>query len=335
MIEESIDTRPAHASRGRRAAGRVPRAPDRGPRAGRRDRRPRPQGRRGRRARGARGREGDARSCWSRPSRDIQAETQRAIQEIRREVADLTVAGDREGHPQDAQRGRPDVGSSRRRCPSSTSAPSPATGGTRSAMEEIAQVYARALFEVAKEHGKLDDVREQLGQFTDALEQNRDLAGRSSSRPTSRRRRRSRACAGRSRAPTRPFVNFLETAARAPPHAGDLPHPRASTSGSGTRRTSCCPSRSPARSTLDEATVKSIGDRIGEQTGQRVELTSKVDPTILGGIVLRVGNSDPRRLDQATAWTNFASTSRRRNRARPRSQRTRPCRSSPTRSPPF
>jgi ATP synthase F1 delta subunit len=42
---------------------------------------------------------------------------------------------------------------------------------------------------------------------------------------------------------------------------------------------------------LDAATVKSIGDRIGEQTGQRVELTSTVDPDILGGIVLRVGNS--------------------------------------------
>jgi len=42
---------------------------------------------------------------------------------------------------------------------------------------------------------------------------------------------------------------------------------------------------------LDDATVKSIGERIGEQTGQRVELTSTVDPSILGGIVLRVGNS--------------------------------------------
>ena len=43
-------------------------------------------------------------------------------------------------------------------------------------MEEIAQVYARSLFEVAKEHGKLDSVKEQLGQFADAVEQNRDLA---------------------------------------------------------------------------------------------------------------------------------------------------------------
>ena len=41
---------------------------------------------------------------------------------------------------------------------------------------------------------------------------------------------------------------------------------------------------------LDEATVRSIGDRIGEQTGREVELSSEVDPDILGGIVLRVGN---------------------------------------------
>ena len=41
---------------------------------------------------------------------------------------------------------------------------------------------------------------------------------------------------------------------------------------------------------LEEATVRSIGDRIGEQTGREVELSSEVDPDILGGIVLRVGN---------------------------------------------
>src|ERR1700761_6283792 len=43
-------------------------------------------------------------------------------------------------------------------------------------MEEIAQVYARSLFEVASEQNKLDTVKEQLGQFADALHENRDLA---------------------------------------------------------------------------------------------------------------------------------------------------------------
>ena len=42
-------------------------------------------------------------------------------------------------------------------------------------MEEIAQVYARSLFEVAQEHDKLDVVRDQVGQFADALDQSRDL----------------------------------------------------------------------------------------------------------------------------------------------------------------
>jgi ATP synthase F1 delta subunit len=41
---------------------------------------------------------------------------------------------------------------------------------------------------------------------------------------------------------------------------------------------------------LDEKTVKSIGDRISEQTGQTVELSSSVDPDLIAGIVLRVGN---------------------------------------------
>ena len=41
---------------------------------------------------------------------------------------------------------------------------------------------------------------------------------------------------------------------------------------------------------LDPELVGSIGARIGEQTGRTVELTSHVDPDVLGGIVLRVGN---------------------------------------------
>ena len=43
-------------------------------------------------------------------------------------------------------------------------------------MEELAQVYARSLFEVAREQGKLDELREQLGQFADALNEHRELA---------------------------------------------------------------------------------------------------------------------------------------------------------------
>ncbi len=42
-------------------------------------------------------------------------------------------------------------------------------------MEELARVYGRSLFEVASEQDKLDLLREQLGQFADALEQSNEL----------------------------------------------------------------------------------------------------------------------------------------------------------------
>jgi F-type H+-transporting ATPase subunit delta len=41
---------------------------------------------------------------------------------------------------------------------------------------------------------------------------------------------------------------------------------------------------------LDERMAKDVGKRIEEQTGQRVELTTKVDPEVLGGLVMQVGN---------------------------------------------
>ncbi len=42
-------------------------------------------------------------------------------------------------------------------------------------MEEVARVYAEALFETARERNKLDVVRDQLGQFTDVLAGDREL----------------------------------------------------------------------------------------------------------------------------------------------------------------
>jgi F-type H+-transporting ATPase subunit delta len=41
---------------------------------------------------------------------------------------------------------------------------------------------------------------------------------------------------------------------------------------------------------LDESLVEDLGRRIQEQTGRRVELSSSVDPEVLGGLVVRVGN---------------------------------------------
>lgn len=168
-------------------------------------------------------------------------------------------------------------------------------------MEEIAQVYSRALFEVAKENGKLDVVREQLGQFADALDQNRDLAVFFFSPYFATEEKKDglrRTVEGAD--PT--VLNFLETLLerhRMPA----IFRIRAEYVRLWDEENKLLPVEVTSAVGLDEATVKNLGDRIGQQTGQRVELTSKVDPSILGGIVLRVGNqildaSIKHRLDQ-------------------------------------
>ena len=64
-------------------------------------------------------------------------------------------------------------GWSRSRCTSWTSAPWPARKRA-GLMEEIAQVYSRALFEAARS-GQARRVHEQFGEFTDAMDGEHDL----------------------------------------------------------------------------------------------------------------------------------------------------------------
>ena len=156
-------------------------------------------------------------------------------------------------------------------------------------MEEIAQVYARALFEVAKEQGKLDVVREQLDQFAEALNGNGDLRVFFFSPYFSTEEKKDglkRMLDGADPA----IENFLESLLE----RHRMPvifRIRATYEQLWDQENQLLPVEVTSAVALDDATVKSIGDRIGEQTGQRVELTSTVDPDILGGIVLRVGNS--------------------------------------------
>jgi ATP synthase F1 delta subunit len=156
-------------------------------------------------------------------------------------------------------------------------------------MEEIAQVYARSLFEVAKEHDLLDAIREQLIAFAQALNDNRDLAIFFFSPYFSTEEKKE----GLHKAlqdfdPI--FMNFLEALVerhRMPA----IFRIRARYEELWDEENQLLPVQVTSAIELDESIVESIGKRIGEQTGRKVELSSKVDPDILGGIVLRVGNS--------------------------------------------
>lgn len=155
-------------------------------------------------------------------------------------------------------------------------------------MQEIAQVYARSLFEVAKGQGKLDDVREQIGEFADALDGNRQLAIFFFSPFFSSEEKKDglgRAVEGADEIVTN-FLELLIDEHRMPV----IFRIRRQLDELWERENKVLPVQITSATQLDEETVKRIGDRIGQETGQHVELTAQVEPAILGGIVLRVGN---------------------------------------------
>jgi F-type H+-transporting ATPase subunit delta len=156
-------------------------------------------------------------------------------------------------------------------------------------MEEIAQVYARSLFEVAKEQSKLDVIKEQLGQFADALDENRELATFFFAPYFSTQEKEDGL--GRLLDGADPVVeNFLKVLIenhRVPV----IFRVRREFETLFDQENSLLPVTITSAVQLDDATVKSIGDAIGKQTGQQVELTANVDPDVLGGLIVRVGNS--------------------------------------------
>jgi F-type H+-transporting ATPase subunit delta len=156
-------------------------------------------------------------------------------------------------------------------------------------MEEIATVYARSLFEVAEEHGKLDEVREQLGQFADALAEERELQVFFFSPYFSTEEKKDglhKAVTGAEDA-LRNFLELLIEKHRTPA----IFRIRREYDRLWERANDLLPVTITSAATLDESTDAGIGKVIGDQTGRKVELTSVVDPDVLGGIVLRVGNS--------------------------------------------
>jgi F-type H+-transporting ATPase subunit delta len=156
-------------------------------------------------------------------------------------------------------------------------------------LEEIAQVYSRSMFEVAKEHGKLDAVKLQLGQFADALEQNRDLAVFFFSPYFSTEEKQQgleRSVEGAEPELVR-FIELLIEKHRMP----FIFRVRRQFDVLWDHENRRLPVEVTTAVDLDPQVIADLGRRIGEQTGQNVDVTSKVDPAIVGGLVLRVGNS--------------------------------------------
>ena len=156
-------------------------------------------------------------------------------------------------------------------------------------MEELARVYGRALFEVAREQGKLDELREQLAQFADALNDNRELAVFFFSPYFSTAEKRDslpRLLDGAEESLLN-FLSLLIENHRMPV----IFRIRGEYERLWDEENKTLPVEITSAIELDQATTESLGKTIGERAGRKVTLSARVDPDILGGIVVRVGNS--------------------------------------------
>ena len=155
-------------------------------------------------------------------------------------------------------------------------------------MEEIAEVYSRALFEVAKEHDALDRIHDELGDFTETLDENRELQLFFFSPYFSSEEKKDGVARVVSDADEH-LVRFLEMLAerhRMPV----LPRIRREFESLWAEEHELLPVSVTSAVELDEELVKGIGEQIEQQTGRRVELSSSVDPDVLGGLRVRVGS---------------------------------------------
>ena len=155
-------------------------------------------------------------------------------------------------------------------------------------LEQLARVYSESLFAAAKERGKIDLVREQLGQLTDVLERRKELHVFFFSPLFSTREKKEGIESVLSGA-DEIFVNFLRVLIdnhRMPV----IFRIRRQYEALWQEENRLISVEVTSAVELDEQTVRLIQERIEQQTGRRVELTRRVDEGILGGLVVQVSN---------------------------------------------
>ncbi|MGN6257603.1 MAG: ATP synthase F1 subunit delta [Solirubrobacterales bacterium] len=155
-------------------------------------------------------------------------------------------------------------------------------------MADAARVYAEALFEVGRDRGKLDGLQQQLSQFADAVDRNRDLQVFLFSPYLSSEEKKG----GLRRAITGAepeLVNFLELLVDKH-RMTEVFRIRRELDELWKQENRRIDVTVTSAVELDQAVVEKIGQEVERQTGEKVDLSSRVDGEILGGIVLQVGN---------------------------------------------
>jgi len=152
----------------------------------------------------------------------------------------------------------------------------------------IARTYARALFDAAKEHGRIDEVREELDQFVAAVREVPELQAliRNPELDTRAKTEALGAVLKDADELLRNFVRLLAEKGRAPMIEEIAREYDALVAAE--ERILSVELTTAYELTDDEAA--SIVKQIEEAAGQRVDAARAVDPDLIGGLVLKVGS---------------------------------------------
>jgi F-type H+-transporting ATPase subunit delta len=156
-------------------------------------------------------------------------------------------------------------------------------------VEEIAVVYARSLFEVARDQDVIDEIREQLGQIADAFDADRQLTTFFFSPyfSTQEKEKGLETLVEDAQPAIMSFLKLLIENHRMP----FLFRVRREYDLLWEQEHRLLPVEITSAIELDAETIRRISEQIGASSRREVQVTANVDPNILGGLVVRAGNS--------------------------------------------
>jgi F-type H+-transporting ATPase subunit delta len=154
--------------------------------------------------------------------------------------------------------------------------------------EQVARVYAQALFDAAREAGVVVPVRRELGDFVAALAASASLRDVLAD-PQVETAAKHRVLAEITRSGQRLLANVLQLMLERGRFAA-VPDLHQAYDALALVEEGVVEVEVVSAAELSPDTEKKIADRVREATGRRVELARRVDPSILGGLVLRIGD---------------------------------------------
>ena len=151
-----------------------------------------------------------------------------------------------------------------------------------------ARRYAESAFEIADRDGTVDRWRQELDLAAGILEDS--AVARGLSDPTVATDVREQALqAGFEGNVSGPLLNLLRLLVRRG-RIDDLPRVAAEFRRLDNIRLGITPAQAVSAAPLEPAEVKALTARLEQMTGGRIELELEVDPSLLGGLVVRVGD---------------------------------------------